>query len=212
MVSLVSSRPNYTAAEAGNDAFEGSMAKTLGKAGLLNIMTNFASTLDSARTELRRRRLDLSANVPVDMPMYAQMVGHARYLRLVEVHVRPGRTLDYEAQLKLNKAAQEQANPGVPVLVSQVVAGGPLGVYYIGTPVRSLGDLDKIKPLQEVLGASYQRYEKALAEMVTGVEITVAKFLPEISNPPEDIVAVDPKFWRPVPPPPPVKAAEGKKP
>jgi len=105
----------------------------------------------------------------------------------------------------MNKEAQERANPGIATLISQGAAGQPVGTFYITTLLKSLSDLDKIKPLQEVLGSSYARYQKALAEMVSGTEIQVARFLPELSNAPDEIAAVDPKFWRPAPPPLPKK-------
>ena len=42
--------------------------------------------------------------------------------------------------------------------------------------------------------------------------LIIGRFLPELSNPPDEIVAVDAKFWRPAPPPPPPpKPADGKK-
>jgi hypothetical protein len=119
--------------------------------------------------------------------------------------VRPGRVLDFEAQLKISKEAQERVNPGVPSLVSQRVTG-PIGVYYITSLVKSLGDLDKIKPLQEVLGPAYASYQKFAAESIAGTEVIIGRFLPELSNPPAEVVAVDPKFWRPAPAPAP-KAA-----
>ena len=209
---FVSTRTNWAGAEEGTNAFEGAISKALGAAGMQKMFNDWDATVESERAEFRRRRLDLSASVPADAAAYYQLIGQARYLRTAIVHVRPGRILDYEAQLKLNKDAQERANPGIATLVSQGVAGQPTGVFYITTLVKSLGDLDKIKPLQEVLGSSYARYQQAVAESVAGTEIIIARFLPELSNPQDEIVAVDPKYWRPAPPPPtPPKPAEAKK-
>jgi hypothetical protein len=75
------------------------------------------------------------------------------------------------------------------------------GVYYITNLVKSLGDLDKIKPLQEVLGPAYASYQKFVAESIAGTEVVIGRFLPELSNPPAEVVVVDPKFWRSPPPP-----------
>jgi hypothetical protein len=208
---FIATRTNWTAAEAGLKAFEGSLTKGLGAAGAHKLFDAFDATVDSERSEFRHRRLDLSSSVPADAAAYYKFVGEARYIRTVIVHVRSGRGSDYEAQLKLNKELQEQANPGIPMLVSQGVAGQPVGTYYISTLVKSLGDFDKIKTLPEALGSAYSRYQKALAEMVSSVDIQIGRFQPEISNPPEEIVAVDPKFWRPAPPPAPAKPAEDKK-
>jgi hypothetical protein len=209
---FTSTRTNYENLEEGIKAFEGSLAKALGAAGMRKLGADFDATLDSARAELRRRRWDLSANAPADVAAYSKLVGQARFLRTAIVRVRPGRGPDYEAQLKLGKSAQERANPGVGTFVSQGAAGQQTAVFYVTTLVKSLGDLDKIKPLQEVLGSSYASYQKVVAETVLGTEVIIGRFLPELSNPPDEIVAVDPKFWRPAPPPPPpAKPTEAKK-
>ncbi len=211
-VYFISTRANYAAVDEGIKAFEGAATKALGAAGMHKLFSDFDATVDSERRELRRRRGDLTASAPVDAAAYNKLVGNSRYLRTAIVRVRPGRVVDVEAQIKLGKAAQERANPGVAFLVSQGVAGGQPGVFYITTLLTGLGDLDKIKPLQEVLGSSYASYQKTVAEAVLGTEIIIGRFLPELSNPPEEIVAVDTKFWRPAPPPPPPpKPAEGKK-
>jgi hypothetical protein len=49
--------------------------------------------------------------------------------------------------------------------------------------------------------------------MVLGTEIIVGRFLPELSNPPDEVVAADANFWRPKPPVPaaPKPAADVKK-
>jgi hypothetical protein len=208
-VNFVSTRTGYGAAEEGMKAFEGAVTKAMGAAGMHKLFTDFDAAADSERSELRRRRWDLSASAPIDAAAYNQLIGQSRYLRTAIVRTRPGRILDYEAQLRLNKNAQERVNPGVASMVSQTVTG-QMGVFYITTLVKSLGDLDNIKPLQEVLGSSYASYQKAVAESVAGTEIIIGRFLPELSNPPEETVAADAKFWRPAPPPPP-KPAEAKK-
>jgi len=211
-VYFVSTRASYAGAEEGMKAFEGAATKAAGAAGGHKLMADFESTLDSERGELRRRRWDLTASAPADAAAYNKLIGQSRYLRTAVVRVRPGRVPDYEAQLKFVKSEQERANPGVASFVSQGVAGGQTGVFYITTLLTSLGDLDKIKPLQEVLGSSYANYQRTVAESVLGTEILIGRFLPELSNPPDEVVAVDPKFWRPAPPPPPpAKPAEGKK-
>jgi hypothetical protein len=142
------------------------------------LFNDFDATAENEWSELRLRRWDLSASAPADAAAYSQLVGHARYLRIAIVRVRPGRALNFEAQLKIGKEAL----------------------------VQSLGDLDKIKPLQEVLGPAYASYQKFAAESITGTEVVIGRFLPELSNPPAEVVEVDAKFWRPAPPPAP-KAA-----
>jgi hypothetical protein len=200
-VYFVSPRANYAGAEEGTKAFEGSIAASIGKAGMQAMFTAFDSTVENERTEFRKRRWDLSANAPANMGAYLQLIGSSRFLRVATVRVRPGRALEYEAQLKKVKAAQEHANPGIVITVSQSIAGQDLGVYYISTAVKSLGDLDKIKTIQETLGSGYEPYLRSLTEIAASTDVMIMRFLPELSNPPEEVVAVDPKFWRPAPAP-----------
>jgi hypothetical protein len=198
-VYFVSPRANYTGAEDGIKAFEGSIAGSIGKAGMQSMFNAFDATVEREQTEFRKRRWDLSANAPANMGAYSRLVGSSRFLRVATVRVRPGKALEYEAQLKKVKAAQERANPGIVITVSQSIAGQELGVYYISTLLKSLGELDKIKTLQEVLGAGYEPYLRSLAEIATSTEVMVMRILPELSNPPDEVTAVDPKFWRPAP-------------
>ena len=199
-ITFVSTRTGYGAAEEGTKAFEGAVTKALGAAGMQKLFTDFDATAENEWSELRLRRWDLSASAPADLAAYNQLVGHARYLRTAIVRLRPGKVLEFEAQLKAGKEAQERVNPGVPSLVSQRVTG-QLGVFYITNLVKSLGDLDKIKPLQEVLGSAYANYQKFAAESIIGTEVVIGRFLPELSNPPAEVIAVDAKFWRPAPQP-----------
>ncbi|HTS28110.1 MAG TPA: hypothetical protein VMH81_19690 [Bryobacteraceae bacterium] len=211
-VYFTSVRANYGGAEEGLKAFEGSLTKVLGTAGMHKLGADFDATVESERSELRRRRRDLSANEPMSTDAYNNLVGSARFIRTAIVRVRPGRILDYERQLQLVKGEQERANPGIPSFVSQALAGQPAtGVFYITNLLKSLADLDKIKPLQEVLGSSYATYQSKLAENILGTNIIIGRFLPELSNPPEEIVSVDPKFWRPASPPPVAKPTDEKR-
>ena len=203
-VYFTSTRANFAAIDEGVKAFEGAMTKALGAAGMRKFFADLDATADGERGELRRRRPDLTASAPASAAAYSQLVGQSRYLRTAIVRTRPGKALDYEAQLKRVKDAQERANPSVPSFVSQAAAGQQTGVFYITTLLKSLADLDQIKPLPEVLGSSsYESYLKTVAESVAGTEVLIGRFRPELSNLPDEVVAVDPKYWRPAPPPPP---------
>ena len=211
-VYFTSTRNTFGAAEEASKAFMGAATKALGAAGMQKLFNDFDSTVENARSELRRRRWDLTASAPADAAAYAKMIAQSRFVRTAIVRVRPGKAGEYEDQLKMVKSAQERANPGVGVFVSQVVAGEPTGVFYITTLVKSLSDLDKVKPLQEVLGSSWAGYQRAVAESVASTEVFIGRFLPELSNPPEEVASLDAKYWRPAPPPPPpAKPAEAKK-
>jgi len=199
-VTFISTRRSYAEAEKGTDTFVAALTKAYGQAGAVKLGQDFNNTLISSRGEIRRRRWDLSANVPADAAGYAQMVGQCRWLRTTTVHVRPGHVLDVEAQLKDLKAALEKESPPHVTLVSQAVVGQRGTVFYVTAPASSLGDFDGRTPTPQLLGEEgYQRFLKASAEGVESTEAVINHFLPELSNPPEEVVSASPDFWRPKP-------------
>jgi len=168
----------------------------------------FNNTVVSLRSEFRRRRWDLSANVPGDQAAYGQLVGQTRWLRTVRIHVKPGHALDFEAQELAIKAAAEKASDKPAFFVSQAVAGQEGTVYYITWLKPSLAGFDGGTPLRQMLGEdAFQAYLKMVADSVQGSETMITRFLPELSNPPADVVAASPDFWTPKP-----KAAPKPKP
>ena len=186
----------------------GALNKAFGEAGAAALLQEFNNTLESSRTEIRRRRWDLSYNPPADPAAYAQVVGNARWIRTVIVRVRPGHAVEFEALLKdLNAASQKSNQPGMR-WVSQVTEGGNPGAYHLTRLLTSMSNLDQTTPLQEMLGEEgYQKFLKVNAEAVGSVEYVLYHILPEISNPPAEVAAVAPDFWNPKP-----KAASKPKP
>jgi len=200
-LTYVSPRQNYAGIEQGYGSFMGAMQKSLGAAGSAKLMQDFSNCLSSTRGEFRRRRWDLSANAPTSESDMNQLVGQARWLRTAIIRVRPGRGRDYEEQLRIIKQAREKTATKSPTLVSQSVAGQSPTVYYITNVVGSLGALDAIPPLPELLGEEgYRTYQKTVSEVVLAVEINVSRIVPELSYLSEATVAVAPEFWRPKPP------------
>jgi hypothetical protein len=199
-VSFISTRHSYADAEKGEDAFIAALNKALGQAGAEKLEQDFNSTLVGSRVEFRRRRWDLSANVPADPASLLKLVGQSRWLRTAVVHVRPGHVLEVEAHLKELKAALEKANPPQLTLVSQAVAGQSGTVFYVTAPEGSLGGFDRRTPTPQLLGEEgYQRFLKIFAESVEGTETVINHFLPELSNPPAEVTTAAPDFWTPKP-------------
>lgn len=197
-VTFISMRNSYDAAEKGGDAFNGAVEKALGKAGSEKLFQDFSQTLASSRSELRKRRWDLSSNAPSDAPGMAKMLGESRWLRTTIVHVRPGQAPAFEGLLKDVKAAREKNSPDVVTLVSQGVAGQEGSIFYVTQLAKSMAAFDSIPPLPKVLGEEgYAHYLKTASEIVENTETVINHFLPEISNPPADVVAAAPDYWTP---------------
>jgi len=162
----------------------------------------------SSQSEIRRRRWELSANVPADAAAMARMVGEARWVQTTIVHARPGQGPKVEEQLRAIKAANEKAAAKVTVLVSQAVAGQTGTVYYVTTLRKSLGEMDSATPMSRLLGdEGYATFLKATSEAVSNTESTLSRLRPDWSNPAEPIAAAAPDFWRPKP----VAASSGAK-
>jgi hypothetical protein len=86
------------------------------------------------------------------------------------------------------------------MLVSQAVAGQEGTVYYVTTLQTSLAGFDAVPSVQQLLGDDgYNKFLKASAETVADAETSINRFLPEISNAPEEVASNAPDFWRPAP-------------
>lgn len=196
-VIFVSTRHSYADAEKGAAAFDQAMQKTYGKTAD-KIFQDYSQCVVSQRSELRRRRWDLSSNAPTDPAAYAKMIAEARWLRTTAIHVRPGHVAEYEALLKEVKAAREKASPPQTVLVSQAVAGQEGNVFYVTMLQSSMAGFDGQPTMQQILGnEAFEKYVKVNAEVVSGTETAINRFLPEISNAPKEIVALAPDYWGP---------------
>jgi hypothetical protein len=199
-VRFVSTRPTFAAIEEASGAFMAAMNKAYGKAATEQLFRDADGCMVSTQSEIRRRRWELSSNVPADPAALAKMIGEARWVQTTAVHARPGQGPKVEEQIRAIKAANEKAAAKVTVLVSQAVAGQTGTVYYVTTFRKSLGEIDGATPLPKLLGdEGFATFLKASSEAVLTTESTLSRLRPEWSNPAEPIVAASPDFWRPKP-------------
>ncbi len=195
---FVSVRQNYGEIEKAFQSFMGALHKAYGKDAAEKMLHEWESCLAGSRSELRRRRMDLSRKAPTDAAAYIRLVGGARVLRTITVHVRSGHAAEFEALLKEIQATGEKAENAQPILVSQTVEGSKGTTYYVTALRSSLAGFDKNPSLQEILGEEgYKKFLQVNAESVEGTESALYRFSPELSNPPEEFVAAAPDFWNP---------------
>ncbi len=196
-VQFVSQRQDYAAIDSGNTAFMNAIKEAYGPGGVPKMMADFNSTILSSRSEIRRRRWDLSVNAPSDADAYNKLIGEARWLRTIQVRVRNGREADFEERVKEVKKALEKDSKWA-FFVSEVVAGSPGVTYYVTTLQPSLAAFDSMPKLPELMGQeAYLTWGKAIAEDEITSETMLMRMVPEFSNVPEDMVKVAPDFWRP---------------
>ena len=194
---FVSTRQDYADIDKANEASMSAADKAFGK-DAEKMLHDWDSCLVWSRNELRHRRWDLSRKAPTDAGEFAKLLGESRFVRTIAVHVRPGRTTEFEALLKELKTAGEQNPSTAPLLVSQSVEGGNGTTFYVSTLRNSMAQFDKNPTLHEILGEEgYKKFMQVNAESVEGSESALYHFSPEISNPPEAIAAVASDFWQP---------------
>ncbi len=197
-VTFISMRGSYADIDKALVAFNGSIEKAYGKAAAAKLFQDFNQTVISTRGELRRRRWDLSSNVPDSSAAVMKILGEARFLRTAVVHVKPGQINTFEQWLKEVKPAREKA--GQTTLVSQAVAGQEGTVFYITVLENSMAGFDSVPTGQKLLGEEgYAKFLKTSAETVESAETIISRFVPELSNAPAEIAAAAPDFWTPKP-------------
>lgn len=195
---FTSIRKDYAEIDKMNDAVMAAVNKAFGKEAAQKIGQDFDNCLVSSRSELRRRRWDLSRKAPKDPDAYAKLIGESRLLRTVAVHVRSGHTPEFEALLKEMKEAGEKNPDTQPVFVSQMIEGGKGTVFYVSTLRSSMAGFDHNPTMKDILGEEgFKKFQKINAEDVDFPEFTLYRFSPELSNPSDEVAKVASDFWRP---------------
>ena len=150
----------------------------------------------------------MSYNVPEDAAALSKLIGESRWIRSTIVHVRPGHNDAFEEQVRAVKQAAESSNPRLTTLVSQSAVGQHGIVYYFSALRSSLAGYDGGKPFKEILSEeAYAKFTKAIAEDISSTDTLLGRFLPELSNAPEEVAATSLDFWRPKSP---AAVAKGK--
>lgn len=197
---FISQRSNYAAAGDAANTFFAALVKSIGPAGVGKLFQEYNDCMVSARGEMRVRRLDLSRNAPSDAAARARLLGAAQFSRTFIVRVRPGHSLEYETLLREAQTKRVEAGDRTTMTVYQSDSGGSSTTYYLSELGSSMGSFDG-NGLRERLGEGFfQHYQAVMREAVLGSETIINHYLPELSNPPEAVVAAGPEFWKPKPP------------
>jgi antibiotic biosynthesis monooxygenase (ABM) superfamily enzyme len=192
-----SARDNMAAIETGSAAFEKALKQTFG-ASSESMMQDMMNCLASSRSEIRRRRFDLSSSSARDLASIEKIVGAAHFIRTLTVRVRPGHEAEFEETARMVRDAADKKHPGYSVLAYQSAAGQTGSVYFFSILAPSFGAYDEIKPMRDILSEEeYRRFTKTNTDCVLSSETMIARIVPAMSNPPEAIVEVSRSFWLP---------------
>ena len=195
---FTSTLKEYADIDKTNEAAMLAAHKAFGKEAAQKMEQDFNNCLVWSRSEFRRRRWDLSRKAPQGAEAYAKFIGESRLLRTTAVHIRPGHTAEFEALLKDVKEAGEKNPDTHPVFVSQVLEGGKGTTFYLSTLRSSMGGFDHNPTTREILGdEAFKKLQQIVAETYETTESTLYRFVPELSNPPEEVAKVALDFWRP---------------
>ena len=194
-----SSRENLAGVEAGGEVFMKALKEGLGPLGD-KLLRDLGAWSTSFRSEIRRRRWDLSVHPPADSAGLSAMVAHARWIRTVKLDLKPGKSMEYIAAWKQFQAELGQVSPPVTALVSEGITGTP--VMYVGMYYKSMADMDaEVEGVRKALMSdAYVNLMKISGDAVAMSNWEIHRVRPDLSNPPDEILNADPAFWKTKPP------------
>jgi hypothetical protein len=129
----------------------------------------------------------------------------ARFIRVLEVKVRPGYDEQFAEAFKVLRAAYLKIRADLPWVVYQVNVGMPSPTFLAFVPMRSLKQNDDLLSwrglLREAEGESgASRMQQIAREAYISSESNLYAIKPEMSHVSKEFAAGDPAFWsfRPV--------------
>jgi hypothetical protein len=166
-------------------------------AELGRLQAQINSALTSQRTVIAARREDLSYRANrIDL-------SKARFMRVLEVRLHPGRESEFAEAFKKLSAAYEKTESDLPWVVYQVNVGMPSPAFFAFVPMKTLGQNDDLlkrrESLQAAEGEAAERMQQIAREAYASTESNLYAISPEKSHVSKEFAAGDPKFWTPGP-------------
>jgi hypothetical protein len=127
-----------------------------------------------------------------------------RFMRVLEVRLRPGHESDFVESFKLLSAAYEKIDADMPWVVYQANVGMPSPSFLVFVPMRTLRENDaylgRAPKLREAEGdAGFDRMQQIARDAYASTESNLYAVSPQTSHVSKDIVDGDPVFWLPKP-------------
>jgi len=162
--------------------------------GRLQAQINAA--LVSQRTVIAVRRDDLSYRANrIDL-------SKARFMRVLEVRLHPGRENEFAEAFQNLSAAYEKTESDLPWVVYQVNLGMPSPTFLAFVPMKAVGqndDLLKARETHAAEGEAAERMQQIAREAYASTESNFYSINPEKSHVSKEFAAGDPEFWMPKP-------------
>jgi hypothetical protein len=155
-----------------------------------------SKTVESSGSQLWRHRFDLSWKVK-DAADWESQLAKSRYVAVIAIHVKPGRMVETEKQIKTVSDAIAGAEGGNSGLVSQLMMGGDPGTFYVRIPLASIGDVAQMTSARKALGEEgYRSYSEMSAQDYASIDYSLKRMVPEWSSPPASFVTANPAMWK----------------
>lgn len=165
---------------------------------LANLQEQIRALEMSESTIIAVRRDDLGFRVNrIDL-------SKARFMRLLEVRLRPGHESDFVEAFKLLSAAYEKIDTDMPWVVYQTNVGMPSPSFLVFVPMRALKENDKYlaraPKLREAEGdVGFDRMQQIARDAYASTESNLYAISPGTSHVSKEFVDSDPDFWSPKP-------------
>jgi hypothetical protein len=129
----------------------------------------------------------------------------ARFMRVLEVRLRPGHESEFVESFKLLSAAYEKINADMPWVVYQANVGMPSPSFLVFVPMRALKENDaylaRAPKLREAEGdVGFDRMQQIARDAYASTESNLYAVSPETSHVFKEFSDGDPDFWSPRPP------------
>jgi hypothetical protein len=162
---------------------------------LAKAQAQILGALASQRTIVAVRREDLSYRANrIDL-------SKARFMRVLEVQLHPGREGDFAEAFQKLSAAYEKTNSDLSWVVYQVNVGMPSPAFFAFVPMKSLAQNDDLlnirEKLREAEGDAAERMQQISREAYAQTESNLYAVSPEKSHVSKEFAAGDPEFWTP---------------
>jgi hypothetical protein len=161
------------------------------------LQAQITAALVSQRTVIALRRDDLSYRADrIDL-------SKARFMRLLEVRLHPGRENEFAQAFQKLTAAYEKIESDLPWVVYQVNLGMPSPTFLALVPMKAVGQNDDLMQARERLhaaeGEAAERMQQIAREAYVSTESNLYSINPEKSHVSKGFAAGDPDFWTPKP-------------
>jgi len=159
------------------------------------LQAQITAALTSQRTLIALRRDDLSYRANrIDL-------SKARYMRVLEVQLHPGRESEFAEAFQKLTAAYEKVESELPWVVYQVNLGAPSPTFLAFVPMKAVGQNDDLMQTRERLhsaeGEAAERMQQIARKAYASTESNLYAVNPGKSHVTRGFAAGDPDFWTP---------------